>query len=161
MTDSTAWVAPAGTPSQVLAQINNAGLVTAALYQTYQIFYRKEIRSNIVNGLQVGKPVTALVYLNAADAGTAATVTKLTSMLSEQISMEIDLEILGMLITGAAASNTQYWSAQVGNQINSNGTAFTSNTAGVYYNQMSWFQTALHPSSVYRSRLGLLGFDGD
>ena len=66
---------------------------------------------------------------------------ELTSMLSEQISMEIDLEILGMLITGAAASNTQYWSAQVGNQINSTGTAFTSNTAGVYYNQMSWFQT--------------------
>ena len=66
---------------------------------------------------------------------------ELTSMLSEQISMEIDLEILGMLITGAAASNTQYWSAQVGNQINSNGTAFTSNTSGVYYNQMSWFQT--------------------
>ena len=66
---------------------------------------------------------------------------ELTSMLSEQISMEIDLEILGMLITGAAASNTQYWSAQVGNQINSTGTAFTSNTSGVYYNQMSWFQT--------------------
>ena len=66
---------------------------------------------------------------------------ELTSMLSEQISMEIDLEILGMLITGASASNTQYWSAKVGQQINSTGTAFTSNTAGVYYNQMSWFQT--------------------
>jgi hypothetical protein len=81
VTDSTAWVAPAGTPSQVLAQINNAGLVSAALYQTYQIFYRKAIRSNIVNGLEVYKPVTALVYLNAADAGAAATVTKLTSIL--------------------------------------------------------------------------------
>jgi hypothetical protein len=66
---------------------------------------------------------------------------ELTSMLSEQISMEIDLEILGMLITGASSSNTQYWSAKVGNQINGNGTAFTSNTSGVYYNQMSWFQT--------------------
>lgn len=66
---------------------------------------------------------------------------ELTSMLSEQISMEIDLEILGMLITGAAASNTQYWSAKVGQQINGTGTAFTSNTSGVYYNQMSWFQT--------------------
>jgi hypothetical protein len=66
---------------------------------------------------------------------------ELTSMLSEQISMEIDLEILGMLITGASASNTQYWSAKVGNQINSTGTAFVSNTNGVYYNQMSWFQT--------------------
>jgi hypothetical protein len=81
-TDSTAWVSPAGTPSQVLAQINNASLVTAALYQTYQIIYRKEIRTNLVNGMEVSKPVTALVYLNAADAGTAATVTKLTSILN-------------------------------------------------------------------------------
>ena len=78
----TAWVSPAGTPSQVLAQINNASLVTAALYQTYQITYRKAIRSNIVNGLEVYKPAVALVYLNAADAGTAATVTKLTSILN-------------------------------------------------------------------------------
>jgi hypothetical protein len=82
ITDATAWVSPAGTPSQVLAQINNAALVTAALYQTYQIIYRKEIRTNLVNGMQVSKPVTALVYLNAADAGTAATVTKLTSILN-------------------------------------------------------------------------------
>ena len=81
VTDATAWVSPAGTPSQVLAQVNNAGLVTAASYQTYIINYRKAIRSNIVNGLEVYKPVTALVYLNAADAGTAATVTKLTSIL--------------------------------------------------------------------------------
>lgn len=78
----TAWVSPAGTPSQVLAQINNASLVTAALYQTYTITYRKAIRSNIVNGLEVYKPAVALVYLNAADAGTAATVTKLTSILN-------------------------------------------------------------------------------
>lgn len=82
VTDSTAWVSPAGTPTQVLAQINNSALVTAALYQTYQIIYRKEIRTNLVNGMEVSKPVTALVYLNAADAGTAATVTKLTSILN-------------------------------------------------------------------------------
>ncbi len=81
VTDATAWVSPAGTPSQVLAQINNAGLVSAALYQTYQIIYRKEIRTNLVNGMEVSKPVTALVYLNAADANTAATVIKLTSIL--------------------------------------------------------------------------------
>ena len=64
---------------------------------------------------------------------------ELTSMLSEQISMEIDLEILGMLTQGAAADNTEFWSAKVGNVWN--GTAFASETAGVYYNQMSWFQT--------------------
>jgi len=64
---------------------------------------------------------------------------ELTSILSEYISMEIDLEILGMLIENAAT--TDYWSAKVGNQINAAQTAFTSNTAGVYYTQMSWFQT--------------------
>ena len=64
---------------------------------------------------------------------------ELTSLLSEQISMEIDLEILGMLLQSAAT--TEFWSAKVGNQINTAQTAFVSNTAGVYYNQMSWFQT--------------------
>jgi hypothetical protein len=66
---------------------------------------------------------------------------ELTSMLSEQISMEIDLEILGMLITGANADNTEFWSAKVGNQFQPGTQTFVSNTAGVYYNQMSWFQT--------------------
>jgi hypothetical protein len=66
---------------------------------------------------------------------------ELTSMLSEQISMEIDLEILGMLLAGAAPSNTEYWSAKVGNQYQSGTNSFVSNTNGVYYNQMSWFQT--------------------
>jgi len=66
---------------------------------------------------------------------------ELTSMLSEQISMEIDLEILGMLISGASPSNTEYWSAKVGNQYQAGTNSFVSNTAGVYYNQMSWFQT--------------------
>ena len=66
---------------------------------------------------------------------------ELTSMLSEQISMEIDLEILGMLLAGAAPSNTEYWSAKVGNNYQAGTNSFVSNTNGVYYNQMSWFQT--------------------
>ena len=64
---------------------------------------------------------------------------ELTGMLSEYISLEIDLEILDMLIENA--QTTANWSAQIGYQINSAGTAYTSNTAGAYYNQMSWFQT--------------------
>ncbi len=64
---------------------------------------------------------------------------ELTGLLSEYISLEIDLEVLDMLIQNA--STTEYWSAKVGNQINTSGTDFTSNTAGVYYTQMSWFQT--------------------
>jgi hypothetical protein len=64
---------------------------------------------------------------------------ELTSMLSEYISLEIDLEILDMLIENAPIQ--EFWSAKVGNQINAGNTAFTSNTAGVYYTQMTWFQT--------------------
>ena len=64
---------------------------------------------------------------------------ELTGMLSEYISLEIDLEILDMLIENA--QTVANWSAQIGNQINSTATAYTSNTAGAYYNQMSWFQT--------------------
>jgi len=64
---------------------------------------------------------------------------ELTGMLSEYISLEIDLEILDMLIENA--QTVANWSAQIGNQINDAGTAYVSNTAGAYYNQMSWFQT--------------------
>ncbi len=64
---------------------------------------------------------------------------ELTSMLSEYISLEIDLEILDMLIANAPI--TEVWSAKVGNQLNVAGSGFDSNTAGVYYTQMTWFQT--------------------
>jgi len=64
---------------------------------------------------------------------------ELTGMLSEHISLEIDLEVLDMLIQNAPIN--EVWSAKVGNQINAAGTGFDSNTAGVYYTQMSWFQT--------------------
>jgi hypothetical protein len=65
---------------------------------------------------------------------------ELTSMLSEYVSMEIDLEILDMLIE--AAPTTEYWSA-VNNEV-WNGTGFTqtSTTTGGFYNtQGGWFQT--------------------
>ena len=63
---------------------------------------------------------------------------ELTSMLSEYISLEIDLEILDMLIQNAPI--TEAWSAKVGNAIINNAVS-TGNTAGVYYTQMTWFQT--------------------
>lgn len=82
ITDSTPWVTPAGTPSQVLSQVNIATYVTGPGYQTFEIIYRKSIKHNIVNGLEVVKPVTALVYLNATDPDTPSTVTKLNSILN-------------------------------------------------------------------------------
>ena len=64
---------------------------------------------------------------------------ELTGILSEYITLEIDLEVLDMLIQ--KAPTVDYWSAKVGNQINSTNTGFNSNTSGVFYTQMSWFQT--------------------
>jgi len=64
---------------------------------------------------------------------------ELTGILSEYITLEIDLEVLDMLIQSAPTSD--FWSAKVGNQINATNTGFNSNTAGVFYNQMTWFQT--------------------
>ena len=66
---------------------------------------------------------------------------ELTNILSEYISLEIDLEILDMLIENVPTNQVAEWSAKVGNEINAAGTTFTSNTDGVYYTQMSWFQT--------------------
>jgi len=64
---------------------------------------------------------------------------ELTGILSEHISLEIDLEVLDMLIS--QAPTVEYWSATVGKQINAGATGFDTNTAGVYYTQMTWFQT--------------------
>ena len=67
---------------------------------------------------------------------------ELTAMLSEYVSMEIDLEILDMLIT--AAASTEYWSAN-NNTFYSAATgtfAQSGATAAGYYNtQGAWFAT--------------------
>jgi hypothetical protein len=63
---------------------------------------------------------------------------ELTNIMSEYISMEIDMEILDMLITDAAAG-TEYWSAE-NNQV-WDGSAFANATSGFYNTQGGWFQT--------------------
>ena len=66
---------------------------------------------------------------------------ELTSMLSEYISQEIDLEILDMLIQNAVT--TDKWSAQIGYEYVASTDTF-SLTASQYasaYNQGTWFQT--------------------
>jgi hypothetical protein len=68
---------------------------------------------------------------------------ELTSILSEYISMEIDLEILDMLIRNA--DTTKRWSAKVGREVADTGTteaaAFSDAANNEYYTKMSWFQT--------------------
>ena len=62
---------------------------------------------------------------------------ELTSMLSEYISMEIDLEILDMLI--ADATTTDYWSVVQGEDYDANASAFADNSfTGTRF---EWFQT--------------------
>jgi hypothetical protein len=76
---------------------------------------------------------------------------ELTALLSEYVSMEIDLEILDMLITAAPAITTDAWSANIGteftktltganNQV-ANFTRTQDNTYKTAYVKSSWFQT--------------------
>jgi len=69
---------------------------------------------------------------------------ELTSMLSEYISMEIDLEILDMLKLNASAK-TEYWSAKVGFEYDGSGTGAPawSEVSGNSnaYTKGEWFQT--------------------
>jgi hypothetical protein len=65
---------------------------------------------------------------------------ELTSMLSEYISMEIDLEILDMLIQNALTED--FWSARVGYEWNGV-SSFTAPATGVgqFYTRQTWYQT--------------------
>ena len=68
---------------------------------------------------------------------------ELTAILSEHISLEIDMEILDMLMSSAGAG-TEKWSAVSNQFINNAGTAFDGKGVadGGYYNsQGQWFQT--------------------
>jgi hypothetical protein len=64
---------------------------------------------------------------------------ELTNIMSEYISMEIDLEILDMLIEDAAAA-TEYWSVVNNTTLNASSTDFTA-SLGFYNTQGAWFQT--------------------
>jgi len=65
---------------------------------------------------------------------------ELTSMLSEYVSQEIDLEILDMLINNA--QTTAYWSARIGYKYDTTSATFANDAAnGQAYNQGTWFQT--------------------
>jgi len=63
---------------------------------------------------------------------------ELTSVMSEYIALEIDLEMLDMLIDSAAAG-TEYWTAE--NNLAISGTAVVNANLGYYNSQGQWFQT--------------------
>jgi hypothetical protein len=65
---------------------------------------------------------------------------ELTSMLSEYISQEIDLEILDMLIQNAVT--TELWSARIGYEYSAASDSFVAGGyTGTAYTQGTWFQT--------------------
>ena len=64
---------------------------------------------------------------------------ELTSIMSEYISLEIDLEVLDMLIQDASAAD-EYWSAINNTSLNAAKTAWNDNL-GFYNTQGQWFQT--------------------
>jgi len=64
---------------------------------------------------------------------------ELTSMLSEYISLEIDLEILDML--KANALTTEYWSVTLGEEYDSIAGTWVSGGQAAAYTKNSWFQT--------------------
>jgi hypothetical protein len=63
---------------------------------------------------------------------------ELTSIMSEYISLEIDLEILAMLMD-ASKGNVEYWSAKNNEAISSGGVV--DSDLGFYNSQGQWFQT--------------------
>ena len=66
---------------------------------------------------------------------------ELTALLSEYISMEIDLEILDMLFVNAIAK-TEYWSARVGYEYDSASSLFSQSSGeSNAYTKGTWFQT--------------------
>jgi hypothetical protein len=68
---------------------------------------------------------------------------ELTALLSEYVSMEIDLEILDMLITNVPTVTTARWSAKINREISDSGVITDTTTAGTggYYTKSTWFQT--------------------
>jgi len=72
---------------------------------------------------------------------------ELTALLSEYVSMEIDLEILDMLITQAPSYTTERWSARLNTEIVPNGLGgyvaqqVTTAGTGGYYTKATWYQT--------------------
>lgn len=72
---------------------------------------------------------------------------ELTALLSEYVSMEIDLEILDMLLTATPFATTEAWSAKIGNEFTKNvgASTFTYNVDAspnrTAYVKSTWYQT--------------------
>jgi hypothetical protein len=66
---------------------------------------------------------------------------ELTSVISEIISLDVDLELIDMIIQDVPTMNKDYWSAINNTVLNSAGTGFEASTSGFYNTQGGWFAT--------------------
>ena len=64
---------------------------------------------------------------------------EMTSLMSDYIGIEIDLEVLDMLTVNA--NTEEYWTAENNKQINSDKSDFTALSSGFYNTQGGWYQT--------------------
>jgi hypothetical protein len=82
-TNTTPYVEPVGTASEVLIQTNNSSVVLpAGQYKRYILRFRKYIKHNSIPGLDAAKEILAVVYANTGGgAGYTAYDTRLTTVL--------------------------------------------------------------------------------
>jgi hypothetical protein len=81
VSNTTAYVAPSGTPAEVALYANGANVLATATYTRYELSVNKAITHNAIPGLTAYKPVRVFLYVNAGDSGAAAYATKLDSIL--------------------------------------------------------------------------------
>ncbi len=76
VTVGTAYVAPSGTPDEAKLYFANSSVAVGGEYTKYAITFRKDIRSNIVNGNFVQKYEKAILFIekNATDYSTAVAI---------------------------------------------------------------------------------------
>lgn len=82
ITNSTPYVAPCGTTSEVTSYVNASLVSTSATYTRYEFLINKAITHNAIPGLRAYKPVRVFVYVNAgAGSGYTAFAAELDSIL--------------------------------------------------------------------------------
>lgn len=77
---------------------------------------------------------------------------ELTSVLSDYISMEIDMDLIEMLWENALTID--YWSAKVGNYLDSSTGALTTSPPVFYGTQMEWYQTLTQKINKVSNEIG-------
>ena len=82
ITNTTPYVAPSGTPSEVAQYVNASTVLAAGEYTRYEFRWNKAIAHNAIMGMNAYKEVTVFLYVEENDAAYAATATKIDSIIA-------------------------------------------------------------------------------